>query len=252
MKIAVLGSGNIGTLISAQLTLKGHEVSLYSRKPHLFSKEVVCEDVDTNTQKNVSIHCVTNDLKMVVQDASLVIVSVPSFAIKELMEKVFPLIDIKTRVLFYPGTGGVEFYCKEFVEKGGVIFGTQRVCSVARLKEYGKHVITSGKRDKMFVAAIPSDYADEAKNLIRTLFDINTEALPNYLSVTFTPSNPVLHTSRLYSMLKDYDVNHGYDRIPLFYEEWDMDSSKTLISLDKEVQAMCKVIPMDLSNVVSL
>lgn len=89
MKIAVLGSGNIGTLISAQLTLKGHEVYLYSRKPHLFSSEVIYEDTDTQTKQSVSIHMVTNDLAKAVKDASLVIVSIPSFAIKELMEKVW-------------------------------------------------------------------------------------------------------------------------------------------------------------------
>jgi len=252
MKIAVLGSGNIGTLISAQMTLKGHEIRLYSRKPHLFEPQIIYEDADFDTKQAVELYMVTSNLKEVVSGADLVIVTVPSFAIKELMEKVFPLIDINTRILFYPGTGGVEFYCKEFVEAGGVIFGTQRVCSVARLREYGKHVVSSGKRGEMFIAAIPASNGQEAREMFTELFDIKTTALPNYLSVTFTPSNPILHTSRLYSLFKDYNPEEGYERIPLFYEEWDLDSSNILVALDKEVQDMCQLMPMDLSDVRSL
>lgn len=252
MKIAVLGSGNIGTLISAQMTLKGHEVRLYSRKPQLFGTYVVYENKDTDTKQDVKLALVSDVLEDVVAESELVIVTVPSFAIKSLMERVFPLIDITTRVMFFPGTGGVEFYCKEFVEAGGVVFGTQRVCSVARLKEYGKHVVGSGKRTEMFVAAIPSRYGEEAKELIESFFDIKTTVLPNYLSVTFTPSNPILHTSRLYALFKDYNPAIGYEYIPLFYEEWNLESSEVLVALDAEVQKMCKLIPLDLSDVRSL
>lgn len=252
MKVAVLGSGNIGTLISAQMTLKGHDVCLYSRKPDMFEPVVVYEDVDYGTEQEVRICLVTDDLKAVVSGADLIIVTVPAFAIRELMERVFPMIDIRTRVLFYPGTGGVEFYCKDFISAGGVVFGTQRVCSVARLKEYGKHVVSSGKRSEMFVAAIPSSYSEEAAEMFSSLFDIKTIALPNYLSVTFTPSNPILHTSRLFALFQDYNKAEGYKRIPLFYEEWDLKSSEVLIALDHEVQEMCELLPMDLSNVRSL
>ena len=251
MNIAVLGSGNIGTLISAQLSLND-KVNLYSRKPEKFNSIITVFDEDTNTEYKSKINMVSDNLEKVLINCELVIITVPAFAIKDLIVKVFKIIDIETKILFYPGTGGVEFYCKDFIKKGGKIYGTQRVCSVARLKEYGKSVITSGKRNHMFVGSIPNNCADELKKVIENKFDIDTTVLPNYLSVTLTPSNPILHTSRLYSIFEDYNKECGYKYIPLFYEEWDNKSSEILIDADNEVQRLCRKINLDLNNVKSL
>lgn len=252
MKITVIGAGNIGTLITGLFSKKGHEVVLYSRKPEKFSNSILIIDEDDSSITEVANFTVTSNLKESLFETDLVVVTIPSFAINKLMKEVCQYLDpLKTKVLFYPGTGGVEFSCKQFIENGGVIYGTQRVCSVARLKEYGKSVTTSGKRSLMYVGAIPNNYANDARNLIESLFDINTESLPNYLSVTLTPSNPVLHTTRLYSLFKDNKTD-GYDSIPLFYEQWNDDSSEILVAVDKEVQSLCKSIPLDLTNVKSL
>ena len=48
-------------------------------------------------------------------------------------------------------------------------------------------------------------------------------------------SNPILHTSRLYSIFKDYLSVSSYEKIPLFYEDWDLKTSELLISMDKEL-----------------
>ncbi|OCN05556.1 hypothetical protein A4S06_08295 [Erysipelotrichaceae bacterium MTC7] len=153
---------------------------------------------------------------------------------------------------FYPGLGGIEFYTQELVQKGFTVFGTQRVCSVARLKEYGHSVITVGKRKHMYIAAIPSSKTVEMASLFSNLFDIDTTPLPNYINVTLTPSNPILHTTRLFVLFKDF-VGQGYKELPLFYENWDDESSKLLIACDLELQNICKEIRgLDTSYVNSL
>ena len=79
--------------------------------------------------------------------------------------------------------------------------------------------------------------------------------LPNYLCITLTPSNPILHTTRLYSMFRDYSEGEFYDRNMLFYEEWTLESSKFLIECDAELQKLCREIEkygLDLKTVRSL
>ncbi len=85
------------------------------------------------------------------------------------------------------------------------------------------------------------------------LWGIPCTSLPNYLSVTLTPSDPILHTTRLCTMFNDYETGKIYDRIPLFYGEWSNDSSKLLLDCDSELQSMIKLLDiLDLHNVRSL
>ena len=77
--------------------------------------------------------------------------------------------------------------------------------------------------------------------------------LPNYLSVTLTPSNPILHTTRLRTLFADYEEGKVYSRNTLFYGEWDGASSELLIKCDEELQKLIKVMDkLDLSAVRSL
>lgn len=77
--------------------------------------------------------------------------------------------------------------------------------------------------------------------------------MPNYLNVTLTPSNPILHTTRLSVLFKDYVDGLTYDKVPLLYEEWDNESSELLLKCDNEVQTICKSLDcFDLSYVKSL
>ena len=79
------------------------------------------------------------------------------------------------------------------------------------------------------------------------------EALPGYLNVTLTPSNPILHTTRLKTLFADYRTGKKYSQIPLFYEEWSDESSKCLFACDGEVQNLCRLLgEFDLTAVRSL
>jgi hypothetical protein len=71
------------------------------------------------------------------------------------------------------------------------------------------------------VAALPGKYAAECADLISSIFDKRTTVIPNFLNLTMTPSNPILHTTRLRTLFRDWHVGVVYDSVPLFYEEWD-------------------------------
>ena len=105
----------------------------------------------------------------------------------------------------------------------------------------------------MFVAALPQNRTKECCTIIEKIFDIKTSPLPNYLNITLTPSNPILHTTRLRILYKDYQPGAVYTTVPLFYEDWNNETSELLLKCDAEVQNICKKLSQfDLSLVKSL
>ena len=119
--------------------------------------------------------------------------------------------------------------------------------------EYGKIVRAVGYRLEMFVAALPSIETGECSKLIENILDIKTTPLPNYLNITLTPSNSILHTTRLKNLYGDYHEGVVYDSVPLFYEKWNNETSELLLKCDDEIQELCRALNcFDLSYVRSL
>lgn len=250
MNICVIGGGNVGTLISAQLTGRKNSVTLYTRDVNKWSNEITVYDGDTDSIIKEKIYKITDNLEEAVKDVEFIIVTIPSFAQKDLINKLVKLGLKNTILCFYPGTGGGELLCEKLVKNNVTICGVQRICSVARLIEYGKSVKTVGKRRMIFIGCIPYNNGEKIRSIFEKLFDIETELLPNYLNVTLTPSNPILHPSRLYVIFKNYVLGNSYKHIPLFYEDWDNESSELLIKCDEELHRIIdKLNNVDLSKV---
>lgn len=252
MRICIIGGGNIGTQFACICASKGHGVNMFTSKPELFSTEL--EVIDENDHITVGkIVKATNDLKEAVEGCQILFVTYPAFKLQQLAEELAPYVVSGMHICVIPGTGGAEFAFAELIRKGVTLLGLQRVPSVARLEQYGKRVRCEGLRDALFLASIPSERAGDMCTFLEELWGIPCKALPNYLSVTLTPSNPILHTTRLKTLFGDYHEGMTYSKNPLFYGEWDDSSSALLLACDAELQTVCHTLDcLDLSDVRSL
>lgn len=250
--IAVIGGGNVGTQFACVCAAKGYKVNVCSSKPGLYDGTL--EVVDEFEKITVGrLNKVSADVREVVEGCQIIIVTHPAFRLKEVADQILPYIKGNMNICVLPGTGGAEFAFRQCMKAGATLFGLQRVPSVARLEQYGKRVRCEGMRKELFLAAIPSCKAEELSRFMSSLWSIPCKALPNYLSVTLTPSNPILHTSRLCTLFADYEEGKVYARNPLFYGEWSDASSKLLIACDNELQEMLKLMHrLDLHDVRSL
>ncbi len=252
MKISVIGGGNIGTLMAAEFAHRGHNTTMYTSKPQDWSKSIAVFDAADNLLFNAELFDITNNLKLAVSNAEIIFITFPAEMFANIAKQLLPHIRAGQKIGIVPGSGGAEFAFKPLIDKGAVLFGLQRVHSIARLKEKGKSVYMLGRKKELQIAAIPFDKSHEIADNLNSLLDMPSVILPNYLSVTLTPSNPILHTTRLCSMFKDYAEGSVYPEQILFYESWTDDSSQLLIECDAELQFLCERIPLDLSKVVSL
>lgn len=252
MKITIIGGGNIGTLMAGEMAAKGHAVTVYTSKPDRWSHTIHVLDPDGKELVSGKLTNITSDLSEAMNGAELIWITMPAQMFGGLGKQMEQYVVAGQMVGVVPGGGGAEFAFKGLIDKGAVLFGLQRVHSIARLEKYGKSVHMLGRKSKLELGSIPADNAVRISEIVEGLFDIPCVPLANYLCVTLTPSNPILHTTRLCTMFKDYKDGVIYIRNFLFYEEWNNASSQLLLDCDAELQKLCDVIPLELKAVESL
>lgn len=253
MKITIVGGGNVGTQLAVHCSAVGHQVTIFSSKPELFSKNLSIVDESGNISMSGTICEATNVPYDAFVEAELILVTVPPYLMDDISLLVEQYAPWGVLIGLIPGTGGAECIFRRNLHRGAILFGIQRVPSVARLLSYGKQVSCLGYRNELHVAAIPSHATIHCCDLVSGLLMMNCVPLPNYLNVTLTPSNAILHTTRLKTIFLDYREGRRYKTLPLFYEEWNEESSRLLLGCDDEIQRLCEhITDFDLSYVKSL
>ncbi len=253
MKITIVGGGNVGTQIAVHCAEKKHDVTIYTSKPEKFNKHLIIVNKNGQTIHQGEIKTVTSEEYQAFKESDVIFITMPAQCMEQVAKKIYPYVYEGMKIGIIPGTGGGECAFKSCLQKGAEIFGLQRVPSVARLVEYGKIVCATGYRETLHVSALPNRATENIRNIIESIFDMKCVSLPNYLNLTLTPSNPILHTTRLRTLFEDYKPGKHYPVIPLFYEEWSDKSSYLLFDCDDEVQSICQAITeFDLSFVKSL
>lgn len=220
MKITIAGGGNIGTQFAVHCAEKGHEVIVYTSKPELYDGHLSTVDDEGNVTHEGDIKLATSDPKAAFSNAELIIVTLPSNLMSGIANIIYDNTDKDVMIGVVPGSGGSECAFKKCIERGNTFFGIERVPAIARLVKKGSCVKSTGYRDELHVAAIPRAKAEECAELISGIFDIPCLTIPYYLNLTMTPSNPILHTTRLRTIFGDFDGKKTYESLPLFYEEW--------------------------------
>ena len=254
INITIVGGGNVGTQFVVHFAEKGYNVILYTSNPQEFQSRLFIVDSKDKIIHTATDYTITNSPKEAFLKADIIFITVPAFAIDKIADEIYPYVHKKMRIVCIPGTGGIEWFFKKHIQKGIELFGLQRVPSVARLVKYGSVVRCVGYRSDLFIGGIASETSLIVMcKILFEVFNIKCTPLPNYLSVTLTPSNPILHTARLYNLFSDYYDGKVYKNISLFYEDWNDDVSKILFLMDTELQNICQQLhEFDLKSVVSL
>ncbi len=253
--VAVIGGGNIGTLMAAEMSRNGCHVRMYASDASNWGNSIDVYGPEGDLLFSAGLQLVTSQLNEAIRGAKWVIVTHPSSRFEMLAKDLIPLVEAGQRVVVVPGADA-EYYFAEVVNRGAVLLGLQRVHSIARLRERGHSVYQLGKKPSVQLASIPSDAANQVSSELAEMMGMPVEVLPNYLVETLTPSNPILHTTRLATMFRDWHEGLSYPRNIPFYETWDEESSRCMIGCDCELQSLCRSIEerseLDLSGVVPL
>lgn len=197
MKICVLGCGNGGTTIAADLSLKGHIVNLVKTseipsdhynfiKKNNFKVEV--EDVD---KKIAKLNLVTDNYKEGIEGCELIILFIPTNYQENIIKNIAPYLD-NQMILIEPGYLGT-FYIKKYANSENLIIVEAESSPIdCRITSPGK-VQALFKNVRNPIGVYPKYKSQEALEKLNSL-DYNFELVDSIVESALHNPNLIVHT----------------------------------------------------------
>lgn len=242
MKITICGGGNLGHVCAGFLASQpDNEVSLLTTRPDAWSPTI--EVIDPNGKAYHGILSgISSQAQDVIPNAEIVLICLPGFAIHEVLLNIAPLIGPNTWVGTVVSNTGFFFEAMKLLPNTQPLFGFQRVPFISRINEYGHKAELKGYKESLSVAIEQAQDKEIIRSTLEGLFKTPIRLLGSHYEVSLSNSNPLLHTSRLYTMWKDWQPGIVYDKNPEFYSDWTIEASEMYIAMDREFQALLKVL----------
>ena len=249
MIITIIGGGHLGHVCAGFLSacklipsVEGEvKVRLLTRRPADWDAHLTVTDPDGKVFKG-NISLITSDYTEALSGADIVLLCLPGYSIREMLEKIAEHLEPHTAVGAIVASTGFFFHAFDVLKKTQPLFGFQRVPFIARTKEYGHSADLLGYKPSLSVAIEQTEDKDTLRATLQDLFRCPVNLLESFYEVSLSNSNPLLHTSRIYSLLQDHSEGKLYDRVPFFYKEWTEEAASLYIAMDCELQALLRVL----------
>lgn len=244
--VCICGGGSLGHVIAGWLSARNHAtVNILTSRPQEWNHEITV-DTPEGTALEGKITKISNLPEEVVPMADVVLLCLPGFLIKGELEKLKPYLSPKAFVGSVFSSTGFFFEAQKVLSDKQPLWGFQRVPFISRVEEYGKSANLLGYKNSHNIAV--ESVSDKEKvsfaSLMQEWFERPVNLLKNYYEASLTNSNPLLHTSRLYTMFGGENEGKVYSRMQLFYEEWTEEAASLYIKMDEEFFHLLKVLPV--------
>lgn len=252
--ICVVGGGSTAHTLIPLLGSAGMHVYLLTSKPALWNKTVRIDYVNENGQINDSLEgplsIVSDRPQDVIPFADVIILCMPVSSYKIALLRIASEIDKDKPVIIGTvyGQGGFNWMVEEIKKKHSLhnlgYFSCGLVPWICRIKEYGKIGITYGPKIENVIAVSNREIYKQLDTgflnfLSLDFFKVGRFNLAeNFISLTFSVDNQIIHTSRLYSLCKKNNGGKWKNKndVPYFYRDFDDFSAEQLLMLDNDYE----------------
>ena len=198
LKFAVLGAGHGGYAFSADLSLAGYEVNLFNRSPKPIEAirkrggiEITGETV--YGEGFAKIKKATTDMKEAIEGVDIIMVVVPAYGHKFMMDKCMPYLKDEQIIVFNTGSFASLRLAKELKKKGkkNLLCETSILIYSCRITGPSS-VFVDGLKRKLPIATFPAKRTEDVLGVLREVYPQLIPAT-NVLETSFENLNPIFH-----------------------------------------------------------
>lgn len=240
MKIAVVGAGNGGYAMAADLTLRGHVVALHSRDRSKIDAITANSGIDLTGivgEGRANIAYVGNDIATAVRDAELIALPVPGMVQEAYLELLLPWVEVGQALWLCPGSGAslvIQHRLRELGKADLLVFETLGPPYGAR--RTGDASVAVRARYRAHCAAFPARRTPEALAILERLYPC--EAATNVLETALMNVNAIIHP--LPSLMNWGAIELREGAFSLYGEGMTAGVLRCLEEIDQERVAVCR------------
>lgn len=250
MNITIIGCGNGAFATAADLSSKGHNITIYADKIHEHNFKVIKNTKIINyivddIVNHIEIDNVTTNLSQAIKNADMIIPVVPSFAHCDIAKSLVPYISDNQNILLAPGgTGGALVFAKVFSDfnvKCDITISEFHTLPYVARKVNDDTVKISLYVKKLFFSTFPAKKREKVFYIIQDLFD-NVTMVNDVIETGLNNGNLVIHPAPvIFNVGKiEYYKKHYH------YKEGITPSvGKVIQKIDDERKRICRAFGYD-------
>lgn len=244
--ITICGGGSLGHVVAGWLSARNHAiVNILTGRPEKWHNNIVVDTPD-ELILNGNISKISNRAEDVIPESDVVLLCLPGYMIAKQLEAIKPFLKPSTYVGSVFSSTGFFFEALDILGGEQPLWGFQRVPFISRVNEYGQsaHLLGYKNSHNIAIENVSNNKKVEFAIMLQDWFERPMNILHNYFEASLTNSNPLLHTSRLYTMFGNENEDKTFNRMIYFYEEWTEAAADLYIKMDEEFFRLLKVLPV--------
>jgi len=178
------------------------------------------------------LNVVSDNARDVIPTSHVILLAAPAHVHSDILSQISPFINSNSMVGTIFAQGGFDWIALDTLGERLLskitLFGMQNIPWICKVTKYGHESRILGPKQKLHVCTFPVERVSKMAGVLTNLFDIPCHTLPNFLTVTLTPSNQIIHPARYASIFQDYDGIKTYSKEELedrkgltLYEDFD-------------------------------
>lgn len=237
MKITILGAGNMGCANAADLTLKGHEVTLVKTSTAMHNKTIEYVKAHNNQitlwqegeERTARIHEITTELDSI-PEADLIYITTQTTVHEALIKRIAPLLQDGQTILITPGYFSTAYFLKHCPGKDLTIVEGESSTIDCRINEEG--VVRVGFRNvRNPVGVYPTRNLPLVKEKLDSM-QFNYVYLANVIEAALHNPNMIVHTVGAVMSIPRIEKTKG--DYCMYWEVWTPSVYRILEGLDNE------------------